>query len=60
MGSVWKWIGLAGAVGVAAGGALIARDQRRRNAYTPDDIRARLHQRAAEPSTGSEPEKSPN
>ncbi len=55
MGSVWKWIGLAGAVGIAAGGVLIARDQRRRNAYTPDDIRARLHQRAGSP----EPEAGP-
>ena len=42
---MWKWIGLAGVVGVAAGGVLVARDQRRRNAYTPDDIRERLHQR---------------
>jgi hypothetical protein len=42
---IWKWIGLAGLVGVAAGGVLVARDQRRRNAYTPEDIRARLHQR---------------
>jgi len=45
---MWKWIGLAGLVGVAAGGALVARDQRRRYAYTPDEIRARLHQRLAE------------
>lgn len=48
MRSVWKWIGLAGVAGVAAGGVLVARDQRRRNAYTADDIRARLHQRLAE------------
>jgi hypothetical protein len=46
--NVWKWIGLAGVVGVAAGGVLVARDQRRRNAYTPNEIRARLHQRLAE------------
>jgi hypothetical protein len=46
--SIWKWIGLAGVVGVAAGGVLVARDQRRRNAYTPDEVRARLHQRLAE------------
>ncbi|KAA0095370.1 hypothetical protein CIW49_23180 [Mycolicibacterium sp. P1-18] len=45
---MWKWIGLAGAAGVVAGGALVARDQRKRNAYTPDDIRAKLHQRLAE------------
>jgi hypothetical protein len=48
MRNVWKLIGLAGVVGVAATGALVARDQRRRNAYTPNDIRARLHQRLAE------------
>jgi len=46
--SIWKWIGLAGVVGVAAGGVLVARDQRRRRAYTPDEVRARLHQRLAE------------
>ena len=45
---MWKWIGLAGVVGVAAGGVLVARDQRRRNAYTPNEIRAHLHQRLAE------------
>ncbi|MCW2649997.1 MAG: Uncharacterized protein JWR32_973 [Mycobacterium sp.] len=48
MRSMWKWIGLAGLVGVAAGGVLVARDQRRRNSYSPDDIRARLHQRLAQ------------
>ncbi|MEZ0365227.1 hypothetical protein ACAG26_16220 [Mycobacterium sp. pUA109] len=48
MRSIWKWIGLAGVVGVAAGGVLVARDQRRRHAYTADEIRARLHQRLAE------------
>ena len=39
---------MAGVAGVVAGGALVARDQRRRNAYTPDDIRAKLQQRLAE------------
>ncbi len=48
MRNVWKWIGLAGLVGVAAGGVLVARDQRRRNAYSSDEIRARLHQRLDE------------
>lgn len=48
MRNAWKWIGLAGVVGVAAGGVMVARDQRKRNSYTPDDIRARLHQRLAE------------
>jgi hypothetical protein len=48
MRSIWKWIGLAGAAGVVAGGALVVRDQRKRRAYTPDEIRSRLHQRLAE------------
>ena len=48
MRTLWKLIGLAGVVGVAASGALVARDQRKRNAYTPTDIRGHLHQRLAE------------
>ncbi|MCG7611426.1 MULTISPECIES: hypothetical protein [Mycobacterium] len=48
MRSIWKWIGLAGVAGVVAGGVIVARDQRRRNAYTPQDIRERLHRRLAE------------
>jgi hypothetical protein len=48
MRGIWKLIGLAGVAGVVAGGVLVARDQRKRNSYTPDDIRARLHQRLAE------------
>lgn len=43
----WKLIGLAGLAGVAATGAVIVRAERRRRAYTPDEIRARLHERAA-------------
>jgi hypothetical protein len=48
MRGIWKWVGLAGVAGVVAGGVLVARDQRKRNSYTSEDIRARLHQRAAE------------
>lgn len=48
MRSIWKWVGLAGVAGVVAGGALVVRDQRKRRAYTPDEVRARLHQRLAE------------
>lgn len=44
---VWKWIGVAGVAGVAATGAVIARNERQRRAYTPDDVRARLHERAS-------------
>lgn len=56
MRSMWKWIGLAGVVGVAAGGVLVARDQRRRKAYTPDEIRSRLHQRLAESGATDQPQ----
>ena len=48
MRGIWKWVGLAGVAGVVAGGVLVARDQRKRNSYIPEDIRARLHQRLAE------------
>jgi hypothetical protein len=48
MRSIWKWIGMAGVAGVVAGGALVVRDQRKRRAYTPDEIRTRLQQRLAE------------
>ena len=44
----WKILGVAGLAGVAATGAVIARAERRRRAYTPDEIRERLHARAAE------------
>ena len=42
---LWKWLGLAGLAGVAATGVVIARDQRQRTQLTPDDVRARLHDR---------------
>jgi hypothetical protein len=44
---LWKLLGLAGLAGVAAGGAVLARNERQRRSYTPDDVRARLHERAA-------------
>jgi hypothetical protein len=40
--------GLAGLAGVAATGAAVARDERRRRAYSPDEVRSRLHERLAE------------
>jgi hypothetical protein len=52
---LWKWLGLAGLAGVAATGAVIARDQRQRSQMTPDDVRARLHERL-EKSTGTDAE----
>jgi hypothetical protein len=45
MRSIWKWLGLAGLAGVAATGVVIARDERRRTAYTPEQVRERLHER---------------
>jgi hypothetical protein len=35
----WKLLGLAGFIGVAATGAVIVRAERRRRAYTPEEIR---------------------
>jgi hypothetical protein len=45
MKNIWKVLGLAGLAGVAATGVIIARDERRRAQVTPDEVRARLHQR---------------
>ncbi|MFD2078401.1 hypothetical protein SAMN05421678_11457 [Actinopolymorpha cephalotaxi] len=44
----WKLLGLAGVVGVAATGVVVARAERRRRSYTAEQIRARLHERYAE------------
>jgi hypothetical protein len=44
----WKVLGVASLVGVAATGVVIARAERQRRAYTPDEVRARLHARLAE------------
>ncbi|MEU8271908.1 hypothetical protein AB0B89_32725 [Sphaerisporangium sp. NPDC049002] len=46
----WKILGLAGFAGVAATGVVIARAERRRRAYTPEEIRSRLRDRLAEAS----------
>lgn len=45
-------LGLAGLAGVAATGVVVARGERRRRAYDPQDVRARLHERLAD---GAEP-----
>ena len=47
-GRTWKILGLAGFAGVAATGVVVVRAERRRRAYTPEEIRARLHERLAE------------
>ncbi|MFC7101254.1 hypothetical protein ACFQQB_12680 [Nonomuraea rubra] len=39
---------MAGIMGVAATGVVIARAERRRRAYTPEEIRARLRERVAD------------
>lgn len=44
----WKVLGMAGVVGVAATGAVVARAERRRRAYTPEEVRERLHARHAD------------
>ena len=49
----WKVLGLAGVAGVAATGVIVARSERRRRAYTPEEIRSRLHERYAEVATES-------
>ena len=41
----WKWLGLAGLAGMAATGVVVARAERARRAYTPEEIRDRLHAR---------------
>ncbi len=41
----WKVVGLAGLAGVVATGAVAARAERQRRAYTPEEIRSRLHER---------------
>ncbi|MEV7968763.1 hypothetical protein AB0O34_22670 [Sphaerisporangium sp. NPDC088356] len=51
---------MAGFAGVAATGVVIARAERRRRAYTPEEIRSRLRDRLAEASaTGPLPASTP-
>ncbi len=49
---IWKIVGLAGLASVAATGAVVARSERKRRAYTPEEVRARLHERAAASAAG--------
>jgi hypothetical protein len=46
----WKLLGLAGAAGVAATGAVVARKTRIQSDYEPDEIRDKLRTRLAEGS----------
>jgi hypothetical protein len=50
----WKVIGLAGLAGVAATGVVVARGERRRQAYSPDEVRTRLQERYAAATMASE------
>ncbi len=54
--SMWKLVGLAGLAGVAATGVAVARAERQRRSYTPEQVRVRLHDRLAsmegQPSAG--------
>ena len=54
-----KVLGLAAFAGVAATGVVVIRDQRRRAAYTPAEVRERLQARLAEtPETREDPQRS--
>jgi len=43
-----KVLGVAGIAGVAATGVVLVRAERRRRAYTPEEIRGRLRERHSE------------
>jgi hypothetical protein len=54
-----KVLGVAAFAGVAATGAVIIRDQRRRRAYTPTEVRDRLRARLDDqPGTSQPPQDS--
>ena len=44
----WKLLGLAGAAGVAATGAVVAAKRREQVEYTPEELRDRLHSRLSD------------
>ncbi|MBF6222578.1 hypothetical protein IU479_31270 [Nocardia abscessus] len=50
----WKALGLAGAAGVVATGVVVVRAERRRRAYTPDQVREQLHVRFAQATSARE------
>lgn len=52
MRNVWKILGVAGIAGVAATGVAIARAERRRASYTPEQVRERLHARYEQAVSG--------
>ena len=48
----WKLLGLAGAAGVAATGAIAARNRRPQSEYSPDELRDRLRDRLEKVQAG--------
>jgi hypothetical protein len=52
--NLWKALGVAGAVGLTATGVLAVRHERQRRAYTPEQVRERLHERLAELDAASD------
>jgi hypothetical protein len=52
----WKAVGLAGVAGVAATGVVIARRERQRRQFTPDEVRSRLQERYAEATKATPPQ----
>jgi hypothetical protein len=49
----WKLLGLAGAAGVAATGAVVAAHQRReQHEYSPEELRDKLHERLGDNGAG--------
>jgi hypothetical protein len=50
----WKLLGLAGAAGVAATGAVVARKTRIQSDYEPDEIRDKLRSRLADADAGTD------
>ena len=50
---LWKALGLAGLAGVTATGVVVARDQRKRDSMTPDEVRDRLRKRVEEAESAS-------
>jgi hypothetical protein len=51
----WKVLGLAGVVGVAASGVVVARAERQRRTYSAEEIRERLHARLADAADSDSP-----
>ena len=50
----WKLLGLAGAAGVAATGAAVARNRRPQSDYEPEELRDRLRDRLQKVEAGDE------